>query len=66
MTVTWLHISDFHIRGGDSYERDLVLTALIRSVREFYEKGRKPDLIFATGDIAHGGKKGEYDYFYST
>ena len=61
MTVTWLHISDFHIRGGDSYERDLVLTALIRSVSEFYVKGRKPDLIFATGDIAHGGKKGEYD-----
>jgi formylglycine-generating enzyme required for sulfatase activity/predicted phosphodiesterase len=60
MSVTWLHISDFHIRGGDTYESDLVLGSLIRSVRAFYEKGRKPDLIFATGDIAHGGKAGEY------
>jgi formylglycine-generating enzyme required for sulfatase activity/predicted phosphodiesterase len=60
MPVTWLHISDFHIRGGDTYESDLVLGSLIRSVREFYYNGRKPDLIFATGDIAQGGKKDEY------
>ena len=61
MSFTWLHISDFHIRGGDSYDRDVVLKALVRSVKQFHEtKGHKPDLIFATGDIAHGGKVAEY------
>ncbi len=61
MSLTWLHVSDFHIRGGDPYDRDVVLKALVRSVREYREtKGIKPDLIFATGDIAHGGKAAEY------
>lgn len=61
MSVTWLHISDFHIRGGDPYDRDVVLKALVRSVRDYREtKGRKPDLIFATGDIAYSGKAAEY------
>jgi tetratricopeptide (TPR) repeat protein/predicted phosphodiesterase len=62
MSVTWLHVSDFHIRGGDPYDRDVVLGALIRSVRELRERdGRKPDLIFATGDVAHSGKASEYE-----
>ncbi|ACF43030.1 SUMF1/EgtB/PvdO family nonheme iron enzyme [Pelodictyon phaeoclathratiforme] len=61
MTVTWLHISDFHIGSGDGYDTDVVLKALIRSVKRFYDTGRKPDLIFATGDIAKSGKKGEYE-----
>ena len=61
MSITWLHISDFHIRGGDPYDRDVVLKALVRSVRDYREtKGRKPDLIFATGDIAYSGKAEEY------
>src|SRR5690349_10333309 len=61
MTVTWLHVSDFHFRAGDPYDRDVVLRALVCSVRDYRERGRKPDLIFATGDVAHGGKKAEYD-----
>jgi predicted phosphodiesterase len=60
MPFTWLHISDFHIRGGDPYDRDVVLKALVRSVKEYRKKGRKPDMIFATGDIAYGGKSSEY------
>ena len=58
--VTWLHVSDFHFRGGDPYDRDVVLRALIKSVKDFREKGRKPDLIFATGDVAYSGKPEEY------
>ena len=61
MAITWLHISDFHIRGGDPYDRDVVLRALVRSVQEFRERGRAPDLIFATGDVAHSGKPHEYE-----
>lgn len=61
MKVTWLHVSDFHIRGGDPYDRDVVLRALVSSVRELREDGRVPDLIFATGDVAHAGKPAEYE-----
>ncbi len=61
MKVTWLHVSDFHIRGGDPYDRDVVLRALVSSVKELREHGRVPDLIFATGDVAHAGKPGEYE-----
>src|SRR3954470_4832014 len=61
MPLTWLHVSDFHFRAGDPYDRDVVLRALVRSVREFRERGRRPDLIFATGDVAHGGKRNEYE-----
>ena len=60
MSVSWLHISDFHIRGGDPYDRDIVLRALIRSVSDYRMRGRAPDVIFATGDIAHSGKAEEY------
>ena len=52
MSVTWLHISDFHVRGGDPYDRDVVLRSLVKSVGEYRKRGRAPDVIFATGDIA--------------
>ena len=62
MKVTWLHVSDFHIRGGDSYDRDVVLRALVQSVKfQREERGRSPDLIFATGDIAYSGQAKEYE-----
>ena len=61
MSLTWLHISDFHVRGGDPYDRDVVLGALVKSVGEYRRRGRSPDLIFATGDIAHSGKPEEYE-----
>ncbi|MFL5385818.1 MAG: tetratricopeptide repeat protein [Longimicrobiaceae bacterium] len=60
MAVTWLHVSDFHIREGDPYDRNVVLRALVESVRRMRENGRAPDLIFATGDIAFSGKPAEY------
>ena len=61
MNFTWLHVSDFHIRSGDPYDRDVVLRALTKSVKDFRERGRRPDLIFATGDIAFSGKTAEYE-----
>ena len=60
MTLRWLHISDFHFRGGDPYDRDVVLRALVCAVRTYRAQGRQPDLIFATGDIAQFGKAHEY------
>ena len=59
--ISWLHVSDFHIREGDPYDRNLVLGALINSVHvQRVENGRQPDLIFATGDIANSGATGQY------
>jgi fido (protein-threonine AMPylation protein)/predicted phosphodiesterase len=60
MTASWLHVSDFHFKSGDPYDRDFVLRALVRSVAEFRKSGRQPDLIFATGDMAHSGQESEY------
>ncbi|MBF0305957.1 MAG: metallophosphoesterase [Alphaproteobacteria bacterium] len=60
MSLSWLHISDFHFTGP-SYDREVVLRSLVESVRWFRDNdGRKPDLIFATGDVAHSGKAKEY------
>jgi predicted MPP superfamily phosphohydrolase len=61
MSVTWLHISDFHLREGCPYGQDVVLRSLVKSVKRFREEeGRTPDLIFATGDVVQAGKAGEY------
>lgn len=60
MGLTWLHISDLHIREGESYDRDVVLRALIKAVDNYRKQGRKADLIFVTGDIADSGKENEY------
>jgi predicted phosphodiesterase len=59
--LTWLHISDFHIKEGDAYDRNVVLAALLRSMATEMEAGWRPDLIFATGDIAHSGTPAEYE-----
>src|ERR1022692_50172 len=61
MKMTWLHVSDFHIRDGDSYDRDVVLRALVKSVKNFGRRGLVPDLVFATGDITHSGKANQYE-----
>jgi len=61
MTLTWLHVSDFHLQDGDPYDRDVVLRSLVKSVERFRTNGRKPDLVFATGDVAASGKAGEYE-----
>ena len=60
MPVTWLHVSDFHFRPVDSYDRNAVLQALVEAVDRFRQQGRKPDLIFATGDIGYSGQAGDY------
>jgi 3',5'-cyclic AMP phosphodiesterase CpdA len=55
--ITILHLSDLHIKEGDSYARDVVLNALVDSLRNLPVKERKPDLIAVTGDIAYCGKE---------
>lgn len=59
--VRWLHISDFHFKRGTSYDRDVVLNALIESLPAVFQRLGKPDVIFATGDIAFSGSAAEYE-----
>jgi len=61
MAVTWLHVSDFHLTPSGTYNTDVVLKSLVESVKWHRENSEwKPDLIFATGDIADKGQVGVF------
>ena len=60
--VTWLHVSDFHLRAdGDSFSQDQATEALLESVRSGLSRTQQ-DLSFAvvTGDVAFSGQNAEY------
>lgn len=59
--IRWLHISDFHVKSGDPYDRDRVLNALIGSIPKILSRTGQIDFIVASGDIAYSGKQEEYD-----
>ncbi|HZI11752.1 MAG TPA: metallophosphoesterase [Myxococcus sp.] len=62
MTITWLHLSDIHIREKKDWESDIVLRALIRDLPSLLaEHSLNPDLVFLTGDIAQSGKRQEFE-----
>ena len=52
MKVSWLHVSDFHFKGGDPYDRDVVLRALVRSVRGVSRRSGRQ----AGPDLRHRGR----------
>ncbi|MEX1363154.1 MAG: metallophosphoesterase [Nannocystaceae bacterium] len=59
--LTWMHLSDLHV-GGEDWQRDDVLRALVRDLPGLLEdKGLRPDLLFVTGDVANRGTREEYD-----
>jgi len=61
MPLTWLHISDIHLKADGAYDQNVVLKALVESVRGFREREKlAPHIIFATGDIAYSGKPAQY------
>lgn len=59
-TVRWLHLSDFHFKSGDGYDRDVVLRALLSSLPRLTQRAGPIDLIIASGDIAFSGRDDEY------
>ena len=60
--ITWLHISDLHLRGSRAYDANIVLKALLRDVGErIAQDGLRPDFVAVTGDLTFSGKPAEYD-----
>lgn len=60
--VTWLHLSDWHQKGKD-FDRKVVRDALIEDIRN--RKNIDPalaqvDFVIFSGDLAHHGRKEEY------
>ena len=58
--ISWLHISDFHLRVGREWAQDVVLAEMCRHI-EHQSKGESAfDFVLVTGDIAFSGQAGEY------
>jgi predicted MPP superfamily phosphohydrolase/energy-coupling factor transporter ATP-binding protein EcfA2 len=58
--LRWLHLSDFHFRSDQQWEQRPILEALLRELGDL-DHDERPDLVFLTGDIAHRGKRAEYE-----
>ena len=59
--ISWLHISDIHLRSDKKWQQDVVLKAMCRNIGEQREAGTAADFILVTGDIAFSGKSKEYE-----
>ena len=53
MTARVLHVSDLHIGRRDAHEPNAALRQLVSHLR--------PDLVLATGDLAHRGRRAELE-----
>ena len=59
--ISWLHLSDFHFKALERWERRKTLQALLRHVENLRDNGLRPDFVFVTGDVAFSGQRKEYD-----
>ncbi|MCP4662384.1 MAG: metallophosphoesterase [bacterium] len=50
--VRWLHLSDFHFEGLQSWQSRPTLRALLRHAENLKKEELAPDLVFITGDVA--------------
>lgn len=59
--ISWLHISDLHIREDDRYNRDIVLSSLLNDIRKLKDSSvLKADFTCITGDLVYAGKEQEF------
>ena len=58
--LSWLHISDLHLRVGGEWAQDVVLTEMCRHIEQQRNDGSTLDFILVTGDIAFSGQAEEY------
>ena len=60
-TVTWLHISDFHLRDQQSWSQHAVLSAMLADVSSRCASGLAVDFVLVSGDLAFSGHASQYD-----
>lgn len=69
MRISWIHLSDFHFGQGRHIATDLdrksVLRCLLQDVELVGSELGVPDYVFITGDVAHSGKKEQFDEAWS-
>ncbi|WP_218920026.1 SUMF1/EgtB/PvdO family nonheme iron enzyme [Chondromyces crocatus] len=59
--LRWLHLSDLCLGEGGRHRRPQALEGLLRAFGEGGAlSGRRPDLVFCTGDVALSGKPEQY------
>jgi 3',5'-cyclic AMP phosphodiesterase CpdA len=62
--ITWLHISDLHMRTSQSsqaYDSDVVLKKMLKDIETCIQSDSlPPDFIIVSGDIAFSSKPEEY------
>ena len=64
-TITWLHISDLHLRVEDphSWHEDIVLGSLLGDVQQCIgEYGLSLDFAVVSGDISFSGAAAEFTH----
>jgi len=60
-TLTWLHVSDLHIKEEDEFNRKVAMEALWQDIGNFIAKGIHLDFIAFTGDVSYNGLPKEYE-----
>lgn len=60
--ISWLHISDMHIKVGDDEDNSTLRNNFINSIKEWVESPEEHDIHFVivTGDVAYAAQKEEY------
>ena len=58
--LSWLHISDLHLRVDSEWAQDVVLTEMCHHIGQQRAAGSAFDFILVTGDIAYSGQAAEY------
>src|SRR5205085_1226164 len=57
-SITWLHLSDLHVRPEENWDADRVREALVRDLKTMEQKHQlQPDFVFFSGDLAFGETK---------
>ena len=58
--ISWLHISDFHLRESEAWSQDAVLAAMLEDIRQRVTEGMAFDFVLVTGDLAYSGQEAQY------
>ncbi|MBK5124335.1 SIR2 family protein [Burkholderia sp. R-69980] len=61
-TLSWLHLSDLHVRAGEQYDQTVFFSSLLKDIVDLVHNGRlRPDILLVTGDVAATGHADEYE-----